>query len=148
MDKPLHSKDYILYDFIYRTLWKRKNYRNRMGLRLLAECDHTTTQGVSGEKNLFFTSWRQIHNHICQLKELCTKKGKFTVYDRTDLTAQNRLFNCPKEIVTTITCDEALACASQTNTNYIQGKKKIRLHLPGSALYTLIKQTMCLSKNL
>lgn len=42
------------------------------------------------------------------------RKGKFTVYDITDLTVQNRLFNCPKEIVTTITCDEALACASQT----------------------------------
>lgn len=44
MDKSLGLKDYLLYDFIYMTIWKRKSYRKGVGLRWLEEYDYRVAQ--------------------------------------------------------------------------------------------------------
>lgn len=44
MDKSLGLKDYLLYDFIYVTIWKRKSYRKGVGLGWLEEYDYRVAQ--------------------------------------------------------------------------------------------------------
>lgn len=44
MDTSLDSKDCLLYDSIYMTIWKRKGYRKGVGLRWLEEYDYRAAQ--------------------------------------------------------------------------------------------------------
>lgn len=53
MDKSLDSKDCLLYDFIYKTIWKGKRCKKGVGLRWLEEYDYRAAQeNLQGDETL------------------------------------------------------------------------------------------------